>query len=433
MIYDEKCVTSLLIENCENIFSIDKQFFNIFYLPEIESLTKNGIRIKIERFNDLTYLDLLNSSKNDNNFFISNDENNCECPESYEECFDCGIIDSIGSHLCVTSYNSFKNDCFRLKLEYDFSLKDLQLTKDLETIFNNNNKTNYLKYPIEFINIFENDVCVLQDESITFPSINYKLLNLVNETNIFINGPKNYGCLTKLLYDIKYDNRWEKIFLFPLAYFLDDQMKKSLKNLPEFPYDEYINSNFSMAYRTYIGFRKNCIEYINFVLDIPSYQKTIKISFIVFLFCALVVFPYYLLLIMVIAQTDLLTFPQSFILGGTYCTIIAVFMHFLFLEFNEIKEKNEILSEIANKYCGDNLTNNLFFSILKDFKSIKNAIHYSIYWTIIMLIFSFLKLILMATKTYKKRIMYTLNNGNQNPIGNHNYNLITEVETQLLN
>jgi hypothetical protein len=29
--------------------------------------------------------------------------------------------------------------------------------------------------------------------------------------------------------------------------------------------------------------------------------------------------------------------------------------------------------------------------------------------------------------------MYTLNNGNQNPIGNHNYNLITEVETQLLN
>ena len=113
-----------------------------------------------------------------------------------------------------------------------------------------------------------------------------------------------------------------------MAYFLDDQIKKSLKNLPEFPYDEYINSNFSMAYRTYIGFRKNCVEYINFVLEIPLCQKTIKISFIVFLFCALVVFPYYLLLIMVIAQTDLLTFSQSFILGGTYCTIIAIFMHF---------------------------------------------------------------------------------------------------------
>ena len=53
---------------------------------------------------------------------FSKDENNCECPESYEECFDCGIIDSIGNHLCVTSYDSFKNDCYRLKLEYDFSL-----------------------------------------------------------------------------------------------------------------------------------------------------------------------------------------------------------------------------------------------------------------------------------------------------------------------
>ena len=79
------------------------------------------------------------------------------------------------------------------------------------------------------------------------------------------------------------------------------------------------------------------------------------------------------------------------------------------------------------------MTNNLFFSILKDLKNILNSIHYSIYWTIIMLILSFIKIILIITKTYKKRIMYTLNNGNQIPLGNHNYNIITEVETQLLN
>ena len=446
VIYDEKCVTTLIIENCENIFSIEKQFFNILYLPEFESFSKKGLKIKIERYNDFTYLDLLNSSKNNNNnFFISNDGNNCECPEYYGNCVDCGIIDTIGNHLCIisTSYNTQNYDCYKIKVEYDYSLKDLQLIKDFEKIFNNNNdnvnnnkdndESNYFQYPIEFINIFEGNVCVLQDETVTFPLINYKLMNLVNETNIFINGPKNMGCFTKLLYDINHDNRWKNIFLFSMDYFLDDQMKKTLKSLPEFPYDEYINNNFTMAYRTYIGFKKSCIDYIEFIREIPLYQRTIKISFIVFLFCALVVFPYYLLLIMVIAQTELLTFYQSFILGGIYSSIIAVFMHFLFLEFNDIKEKNEILLEIANKFCGDNLSNNLFFSILKDFKYIKNAIHYSIYWTIIMFISSFIKLILMATKTYKKRIMYTLNNGNQNPIGNHNYNLITEVEIQLLN
>ena len=189
-----------------------------------------------------------------------------------------------------------------------------------------------------------------------------------------------------------------------------------------------------MAYRTYIGFGKHCISDIQFITNvIPLYHKNIKIKFIVFLFCALVIFPYYLLLIMVIAQTELLTFSQSFILGGSYSVIISVFMRFLLLEYDNTIEKYDILNQIANKFCGDNLTNNLFFSILNDYQNIKNSIRYSIYWTIVMLSISVLKIILIITKGYKKRIMYTLNNGNQNPTGNHNYNLITEVETQLLN
>ena len=50
-----------------------------------------------------------------------------------------------------------------------------------------------------------------------------------------------------------------------------------------------------------------------------------------------------------------------------------------------------------------------------------------------MLICSLLKFILIITNVYKKRIIFTLNNGNENPTGNHNYNLITEVEIQMLN
>ena len=432
IIYDEKCLTSLLIEKCENIFPIPKKNLNILYLPEIESFSNNGIIIKIERYNDFTYLDLLNNTENKNNYFI---DKKCICSKYTKICFDCGVIDSIGNHLCITSNEGLNNNCYKLKLEYDFSLKNLQLVKDLEEIFNNNDNKNYLQYPISFINIFDNNICILEDESITSPFINYRLIYINNDTSsLFINGPKNQGCNTKLLYDINYDNRWQNIYSFPIKYILDNEMKKELKSLPEFPYDNYLDNNFTLAYRTYIGFEKHCINDIKFIIDeLPFCQKTLKIVFITFLFCALVVFPYYLLLIMVIVQTDLLTFTQSFFLGASYAAIIAIFMHFLFIQYDNVKKNYDILYQIANKFCGDDLTNNLFFSILNDFKNLRNTIRYSIYWTIIMFILSLIKLLLIVTKSYKKRIMYTLNNGNQNPIGNHNYNIITEVEMQLLN
>lgn len=435
MIYDDKCVTSLLVENCENIYPIDRQNFNILYLPDSNDYSNRGIKITIERFNDFTYYDLLNNSENNKNYFIDNSKDKCECPKYSEVCFDCGVIDSIGNHLCITSYNGLKYDCFKLKLEYDFSLKDTKLIKDFEQIFIQDKiNTKYLQYPIEFINIFNNKTCILQDESITSPLAEYKLIYIYNDTTLFINGPKNQGCNTNLLYDVKYDNRWINIYTFPLDYILDNQFKKQLRSLPEFPYEEYIQKNFSLAYRTYIGFGKHCIGDIQFITNIiPSFHKNIKIKFIVFLFCALVIFPYYLLLIMVIAQTELLTFFQSFILGSSYSVIISIFMRFLLLEYDNTIEKYGILNQIANKFCGDILTNNLFFSLLNDYQNIKNSIRYSIYWTIVMLNISVLKIILIITKGYKKRIMYTLNNGNQNPTGNHNYNLITEVETQLLN
>ena len=430
IIYDEKCVTSLLIEKCENIFPIKKQYFTNLYLENLDYFSNIGIQIKIERYQDFTYFDLLNNSKNNNDYFV---EINCNCPKHSELCIDCGIIDSIGNHLCITSYESLKYNCYKLKLEYDLSLKDNQIIKDFEIIFNNKNYSNYL-YPIEFNNIFGNKTCILEDETILYPTINYNLFYTNNDTSFFTNGPKNQGCNTKLLFEVKYDNRWHNIYSFPLDIVLDKEFKNELKSLPQFPYEEYIKHNFSISYRGFIGFSKHCVNDISFIInEIPMYQKNIKIYFIIFLFLDLVVFPYYLLLIMVIAQTELLTLYQSFFLSSSYTALIAVFLQFLFNQYIEGKNKYKILDGIANKYCGDNLTNNLFFSILKDLKNIINTIQYSIYWTIIMVILSFIKILLIITKSYKKRIMYYINNGNQIPIGNHNYNIITEVETQLLN
>lgn len=431
-IFDEKCEILFLNKNCENINSLEKQYFNILYFPDIINYSNKGIKITIERYKEFNYLNLLNILENNTNYFIDKE---CICPKYSQICIDCGIIDSFGNHLCITSYNALKNNCFRIELEYDYTLKGTNLIKHFERIFNDNtNYTSYLSFPVEFINVFNNKSCILQDETITSPLISYKLIYNNNEISSNMNKPKNKGCKTYLLGNIKYDYRWINIYSLSMENILNENMKKKLKFLPEFPFDEYIKNNFSIAYRTYIGLGKHCISDVSFIIDIiPYYKKNIKITFILFLFFSLIIFPYYLLSIMVIEQNNLLTYNQNLILNSSYSVIILIYIQFLLNEFYETKKIHENISQIANKYCGDNLTNNLFFSILKDCLKIKNSILYSIYWTIIMLICSLLKFILIITNVYKKRIIFTLNNGNVNPTGNHNYNLITEVEIQMLN
>ena len=87
-------------------------------------------------------------------------------------------------------------------------------------------------------------------------------------------------------------------------------------------------------------------------------------------------------------------------------------------------EKYEKIYLIANNYCSDNLTNNLFFCILNDFKNLKRSILFCSYWTVIMLFMSLCKIILIYTKNYKIRIMLSLNFSISN--------IITRLETQLL-
>lgn len=435
-IYKGYCTQDLINKNCYTIEPIETNNLNNLYLPEIDSLSSsnNGIIIYIERYENLSYLDLLSNSNNEKEYFISNNSG-CQCDKSFKVCIDCGVIDTFGNHLCISSYKGINNNCYKIKLEYDYSLKDTKLIKKLNMIFNdtNNNEINYnnksksyLQYPVEFLTLFNSDkICILQDESISSPIIEYNLIYSNNLTNIFSSGPKNKGCLSKLFFNKSIDNRWVQIYNFPFEYTLNQNLKRELKRLPLFPYNDLINKNISLAYRNFIGINIKCINSTIFIKDnMINYEMFLKIRFLLLLFFSLIFFPSFLLFFMMITQIDILTFYQKMFLSVIFSMNVLLFLEYLYFELIDMNEKHENFKIIANNFCGDDLTNNLFFGIVNDFENLQSSTLFCCYWTIIMFLATICKMVLIVTKSCKNRIMYNLNSGNSN--------IITEVEMQLI-
>ena len=417
-IYKGYCTLDLLKKNCYNIEPIDSYNLNNLFLPEIND-NNEGILISIERYENLSYLDLVLNNNTNEEYFIS-DNTGCDCNKINNLCIDCGIIDSLGNHLCITSYKGINNNCYKIKLEYDYSLKNNKIIQEL------NQTLNTINYPIEFFSLFNNSTtCILQDESISSPLIDYNLIFIDNFTNIFNSGNKNRGCISQLFFNISVDNRWKKILNFPFEYTLNNELKNNLKKLSLFPYEDLINKNISLSYRNFIGFDIKCFNSTLFIKnEIISYEKLLKIRILLLLFFALIFFPSLLLFLMMTSQIDILTFFQKIFFGIFFSGNILIFLESLYYELIDMNEKYESVKLIANNFCGDYLTNNLFFCLLNDFKKLQSMTTYCCYWTVIMLLMSICKIVLIVTKACKKRIMYSLNTGNSN--------IITPVEMQLL-
>ena len=417
-IYKGYCSIDLIKKNCYNIEPIDSDNLNDLYLPEINN-NNEGILITIERFDNLSYLDLLLNNNTNEEFFISNNTG-CYCDNINNFCIDCGVIDSLGNHFCITSYKGINNNCYKMKLEYDYSLKNNKFIHELNKTLNN------INYPIEFISLFNTSTtCILQDESISSPLIDYNLISFDNITTIFNSGNKNKGCISQIFFNISTDNRWKKILNFPFEYTLSNNLKNDLKKLPLFPYEDLINKNISLSYRNFIGFDIKCFNSTLFIKnEIISYEKLLIIRILLLLFFALIFFPSLLLFFMMTSQIDILTFYQRIFFGVFFSGNILIFLESLYYELIDMNEKYENVKNIANNFCGDYLTNNLFFCLLNDFKNLQIMTKYCCYWTVIMLLACICKVVLIVTKACKKRIMFSLNTGNSN--------IITQVELQLL-
>lgn len=400
---DDNYETSLL-KILKNINKIKMEHYYSLYFPELDTFSGKRLEIEIERYKDINYIILLNNSKDNKHYFIDNNFENCSCPENSEICFDCGIIDSIGNHLCITSYVGLKNNCYKLQLEYDYTLKDLNLIKNFEKIFNkiNNNRTDYFQYPIEFINIFDNKTCFYLKGIITMPTIFYKL-NYKNRQYI------NQNCESKLLFNIKYDKRWINILSLPVSYLLDNELKRKIKLLPQSIYEEFINNNLTIAYRTYIGIGKHCINDIKyFSEDLPSLVINIIMIKISIFISINIIFPALSINYLIIFKT--LEFVQTLVYLGCFSGLVSIFLRNLFLGYNDIEQKYISMNIIANKFCGDDLTNSLFLSILNDYEIFQNYNRYVIYLISIIFCISLIKFILEIVEYYQNLITYILFN-----------------------
>ena len=127
---------------------------------------------------------------------------------------------------------------------------------------------------------------------------------------------------------------------------------------------------------------------------------------------------------MMVTQIDILAFSQKMFLSVIFSMNVLFFLQVLYFEFIDMNDKYENFKKIANKFCGDDLTNNLFFNIVNDFKNLRNTTLFCCYWTAIMFLATICKMILIITKSCKNRILYNLNFGNSN--------FVTEVEMQLI-
>ena len=411
-IYRGECPKDLLTKNCSNVEQIDSKLLNTLYY------SNNSIIIYIERYNNLSYKDLYNKNED---FFIS-EKGECECDKNYKICFDCGIIDNLGNHLCITSNKGIENNCYKINIEYDDSLKDTKLIKDLDNMLKNKN----MQYPVEFMALYDNNTaCILQDESISFPNIKYNLIYSNNIKTLMNPGEKNRGCISSIFFNETRDVRWHPLFYFSMDNILEQNIKNNLTKLSKFPYDEIIKKNFSMNFRNFIGLKHKCTLFINYIGDnLINYEELLKLRFLFFLFFCMIFYPTYLLFFVNFSQIDILSFSQTLLFGITFSGSVFIFLETLYFEYVNMEEKYDKINIIANNYCSDNLTNNLFFCILNDFKNLKRSILFCSYWTVIMLFMSLCKIILIYTKNYKIRIMLSLNFSISN--------IISRLETQLL-
>ena len=84
--------------------------------------------------------------------------------------------------------------------------------------------------------------------------------------------------------------------------------------------------------------------------------------------------------------------------------------------------------EISDKFCGDNITNNILYMVRADSNILIKYIFYCIFVIIIILISSLLKGFLVFLKIKKKQVISSLINGLES--NNHN-NFLTRFEMEI--
>ena len=208
-----------------------------------------------------------------------------------------------------------------------------------------------------------------------------------------------------------------------------NDLKSNLLKITSFEFDKFINSKLNFFSRKFIGLKKECKDYIEFLKFFILIKNNIKFSFTIFLIIDLIVIPYFLLFILVVIQIEYDNFYLHIILSLFYSLIIFLYLTMFLIEYFKMKKCYFKSIEISDKFCGDDITNSILYLIRKDSYLLMGYIFKSILLIILILISSLLKTYLILVKLKKKKIINSLINGFN--LNNQN-SLITRFEMEIL-
>ncbi len=384
-----KCSCKGNEEECTNVNKIEGRILRHFYF------NNNNYSIYIERFDNENYLNYILNEKECIFQF---------CDFDYK---DCGIIDSLGNHLCLKQ----KEKCPFMK----------RINNNIKTQFNfiNEIKESLLleiKYSI-------NDICIKEEESPLFTNINFPFYD-----NEFSDNIISENCVTSLLNNITIDNRYNKLMEINISHIFPEDLKKDLNEISNFEFDKLLKENLKFFFRKFIGFKKECRIYLNYLKSFNSIKEKLRFSFTLFLIIDLIVVPYFLLFILIVTQIEYYNLHLHLVLYIFYAVFLLFYLIMFFVEYFQMKISYEQSIEISDKFCGDNITNNILYMVRADSNILIKYIFYCIFVIIIILISTLLKGFLVFLKIKKKQVISSLINGLES--NNHN-NFLTRFEMEI--
>lgn len=395
--WEGDCSIKQIISGCTQINEREREYFSKI----------NDIGISIVRNNKLSYF----------NEYSSYIQSNCLDDNTK----DCGVIDTINNRLCIPKYEECPSiTIYDNTLIYRNNDDNSELIREAANVIKANPLSN-----ISF-KLSNDKICVNEDESPVASNISFPLL-VLKETSEFYpdsNEKTNICCYTSLIDNQTIDSRYSPILSSQLSSIFSYELKAYLNQIPSFPFNSYINTDLNIYSIGYIGWNKNCSNYIPKIKPLTYIQYHLKSFFTFYLVTGLIILPYFFLFIMLIAQIDNSNLRLHLALFFSHYILILIFGTMIYNDYSGIYKIKDVIFEISRRLCSDNETNKLFYSLIKDIRAIEEVISFILLLIELMGFGSLIKIFLVIAKQNKRKIMSALLNSN--------IPLITRVEIEMV-
>ena len=330
----------------------------------------------------------------------------------------CGVIDTLNNHLCIEEHKP----CPYVNVINTNNSSNS--SKVLSTIINDIITNTHLY--IDTISTPYQHICINPTETpFTNANTSYPLYS-------FKSSPLNlnlYECHTYIINPCyTYDTTYTPLTSFPINTSFPSPYLSLLHSLPQFPYTNFTCQHITLFHKGYSGWDSSCINYISTIYTLSSMRYYFKRYFTLFLIDVLVVFPYYLLFIMIITQIDHMNHKLHLILHMSYIVLIVVLMIMVAVCYKVGHALSSQMNVIVSKSCGDAITSHVMLSIYDDMNCIINKVLHVEMWLVLMMCSYGLKVILVFTKMNKRGMMALLVGREGGVEGNRNIITMMEIE-----